>query len=266
MFQRLCTRTITIACLALIMRYTIHNHAGDVIRAYMVLFALVPLVSISLTSRQETYALLAGLLIGAGLILWYGSDNTNIVAATILLVGTIISILYHSYLLSTRSHVRPRAFASVHGSMLCTTFAVAGSLTLMSNSQQRNLTCDSLHNAISTHINPVLMPLRFTQTQTIAITKTINDFFTKSSNDIVTEHLLGGGTQALSATLSSVADTESQNVLASIRSSMPDEASANLFSQFTSELMDRPFSNKQVLDDKLCTVVFDQVTQRSNKP
>lgn len=187
--KRSILRTLGLVCVGFIMRHMALQQPGQVLWAFFLLYALIPLVSLSLTTRQEAYVLAASLIIGGGLIRWRGISDTDYMASAICLVGFTLSVLYHRYLLATRSYVRPWTFSSVHSALFCMTCAVAGSLSLMSNSEQRTATCDTLHRNINKHLGAMMIPLRFSQEQSSVIQSGVDTFFTKSSTEVVQEGL-----------------------------------------------------------------------------
>ena len=184
MTKRIILRVLTLTVLIKGMYHFMTGNPGAGSWSALLLYGLIPLVSISITTKQEQYLCRISCIIGAGMILLGGVDSTYHWAGAIFLIGIVFSIMQHRYLIDTRATLRPRSFSIVHSSLFCAAVAGAATFSLM-GTPKLNVSCEQLYTGIRSNISTVLIPLSFTSDQISNIKHIVDTFFTKSSNDLI---------------------------------------------------------------------------------
>jgi hypothetical protein len=163
----------------------------------------------------------------------------------------MLTIDQHRRLLDTKKHISIRAVAAAHGLLFSIVLAVSGTLSLMARPNAFSVTCEEVHEAISSNIDKLFLPLRFTSDQINNLTTNIDIFFTKSTDQLVQEQVSSQINQQFGSLDAAAAQNpQVQGLLAS----------------FKNMLIDTPLASKQDIDDKICNIVFEQIRERYKKP
>jgi hypothetical protein len=219
-------------------------------RALLFLYILIPLATLSLSKQLEKYMRLVWGMAAVLLIILWKWVWLEFWAAWLFIFGIMLTLDQHNQLLKTKKHITIRVVASWHGLIFSMVVAVCGTLSIIARPNVFTVTCDQVHDAITTNIDRLLLPLRFTSTQVSNMSTTVDTFFTKSTDQLIQEQVSTQLTQKL-GTIDTVASENPQV--------------QGLLSSFKNMLIDTPLESKQDIDGKICNVVFDQIKTRYKK-
>ncbi len=184
-YKKIFVWIIFLSCLIWWTMDLININPWSALRFIAAIYFCIPLVSLSLTSKLAMQVKIRGIWLTIAILALSKFESYTYIAAAVFVWGTLLTVIRHHDLLQQRRWINTRALAYVHAPIFAIVCSVAGSFSLLWWDKPIALDCGQLRTAINKHIDAVLLPLKFTETQAITIKDRVNGFFEKSPNEII---------------------------------------------------------------------------------
>ncbi len=190
-YKKIIVRILIATCIVAGTMDLVNMKPADALRFMAALYLCIPLASLALSDISKWYLKITFVSVTIVLLLISRGHVYPLLAAAVFVGWSLYSIIRHHTLLHRRKTVTPRALAYVHSAIFCIVCSVAGTLSIMGRGNTFDITCEQVQGVVNEHIATVLKPFRFTSDQVTNITTRVDSFFTKSTDEVIQDQIIG---------------------------------------------------------------------------
>ena len=188
-YKKIIVWIILISCLVAWAMDLINIKPWQALWAMLVLYFIIPLVSLSLIDSHKWYVKIWWIIATILLLAISRFHVYPLIGAAIFVWWSILSLLRHNTLLQRRKQITPWWLAIVHSATFCMTCAIAWSFSIMGKWKGIDVNCDEVRGFINQHMAVVLAPIWITTWQMDNIQLRVDWFFTKSTDEVIQEQV-----------------------------------------------------------------------------